>query len=228
MNLDIIADILFPPACVGCSRKIRFDALCKPCQQSITLAKTMCCGKCGVPLIEPKKACHADADYLLGTAGRYEDDVLRALVHALKFEWVKAAARPLGQVLIDYVEKVSIDVNDFIVIPIPLSRKRRRSRGFNQSELIARHFAEHFGLLLETKALIRTLHRKPQSETEDIAERKENIRGCFSMDGAANIAGKNIILVDDVTTSGTTLNEAARVLTAAGAKKIIALVTAQA
>ena len=110
---------------------------------------------------------------------------------------------------------------------MPLSKQRYRSRGFNQSELIAGYFAEAFGLSLKTNILMRTLNKKPQSETGNLLERKDNIHGCFSVMPAAAI-NKNIILVDDVTTSGTTFLEAAQVLKAGGARRIIALAVSQA
>jgi ComF family protein len=91
------------------------------------------------------------------------------------------------------------------VTPVPLSRERARARGFNQSALIARPLARALGAPFDEHILARIAHRKPQSDTEDIFERRENIKGCFALAPGADVQNKKIVLVDDVTTSGTTL-----------------------
>ncbi len=155
---------------------------------------------------------------------------LRALIHALKFQGIAGAAEPLAEILVGYVARLGLDLHDFIAVPIPLSTKRARARGFNQSALIARPFARALGIPCEEHLLARVQHRKPQSETEDIFERRENVRDCFALaDGAIKaLRDKKILLIDDVTTSGTTFTEAARVLKSGGAKKIIAVAVAKA
>jgi len=111
---------------------------------------------------------------------------------------------------------------------MPLSPHRARARGFNQSALIAQSLARALGALFNGHLLARIAHRKPQSDTEDIFERRKNIKGCFALFAGADVQNKKIVLVDDVTTSGTTFTEAARVLKSAGAKKILALAVAKA
>lgn len=183
---------------------------------------------CGARLPELKKICHVYAPYILGTATQYDHKPVQKLIHSLKFYAVHDAAAPLGNLLINYITRMEFDLRGFTVVPIPLSIKRRRGRGFNQSTLIARCVTNHFSLPLEEDLLLRILHNKPQSETNDILERKENLHGCFSVPDPARVNSKNIILIDDVTTSGTTFLEAARVLKTAGARRIIALAVAQA
>jgi ComF family protein len=236
MNFNFIGDIFFPPACVACGDSIASSALCAACRQSIDIFDTLFCGTCAARLPEQKKICHKDAPYLLGAAGRYDDEPLRALIHALKFQGIEVAAEPLAEILVRYIARLNLDLNDFIVTPVPLSAQRARARGFNQSALIAAPFARALGLPLKEHLLARVAHRKPQSETEDIFERRENIRDCFALTdcGSSNngnttqVLDKKIILIDDVTTSGTTFNEAARVLKSGGVKKIIALAAAKA
>jgi ComF family protein len=228
MNLNIIGDIFFPRACVGCGKHISAGAICEPCKKSIDVFGTLFCGTCAARLPELKKICHTAAPYILGAAGRYDDDPLRALIHALKFNGIAAAAKPLAEILAEYVTGLGIDLRSFTTTPLPLSKKRLRARGFNQSTLIARGFAEMIRVPFEENLLTRVHHRKAQSETEDIFERRENVRGCFALGNANGVTDKNIILIDDVTTSGTTFAEAARVLKTGGAKKIIALAVARA
>jgi ComF family protein len=232
MDLGFIGDILFPPACIACGESIAAGVICGRCLAGIDHYGTLFCGTCMARLPENKKICHAAAPYLLGAAGPYSDGTLAALIHALKFRGIRAAAGPLADILAAYARRIRIDPGGFIVTPLPLSAKRRRSRGFNQAALIARRFAATLGLPFEENLLARIIHRKPQSDTEDIFERLENVRGAFaadvSCDAPRKIAGAKIILVDDVVTSGTTFTEAAKVLKSNGAKKILAFAVAKA
>ncbi len=228
MNFNFFGDIFFPPSCVGCGGSIDRGVLCAACRQGIDGFDTLFCGTCAARLPEQKKVCHKDTPYLLGAAGRYDDDALRALIHALKFQGIADAAEPLAEILVAYVARLGLDLRNFAVTPLPLSEKRARARGFNQSALIARPFARELGLPFAEQLLARVTHRKPQSDTETIFERQENIKGCFALARGAVVQDKKIILVDDVTTSGTTFAEAARVLKSGGAKKILALAVAKA
>jgi len=166
--------------------------------------------------------------YFLAAAGRYHNHVLKTLIHALKFGGIKGAAPPLAEILARHARTIRLPLKMFLVMPIPLSKIRMRERGFNQSALIAERFARTLGLPLEKEILVRTRHRKPQSRTETLAERRENIRGCFAIRNDTVLAQKNIILVDDVSTSGSTFLEAARVLAGGGAETILALAIAKA
>jgi ComF family protein len=243
MNFNFVGDIFFPPACVGCGDSIAHGVLCSTCRQGIETFDTLFCGTCAARLPDQKKICHKDAPFLLGAAAPYDDDALRALIHALKFQGIAAAAEPLAEILAAYVARLELklgsgDSSDrsnsgdggsaWTVVPIPLSPQRARARGFNQSALIAQPLARALGALYDERLLARIAHRKPQSDTEDIFERRENIKGCFMLAPGADVQNKKIVLVDDVTTSGTTFTEAARVLKAAGAKNILALAVAKA
>lgn len=228
MNFTIIGDIFFPPTCVGCGDSIARGALCATCRQGIAIFGTLFCGTCTARLPDGKKICHKDAPFLLGAAAAYDDDALRALIHALKFQGITAAAEPLADILAAYAAQLPFDLREWIATPVPLSRERARARGFNQSALIAQRFAHTLGIPFHERLLLRTVHRKPQSDTEDIIERRENVAGCFAPAPGVDVDGKKIILVDDVVTSGTTFAEAARVLKQSGAKKILALAVGKA
>jgi ComF family protein len=242
MNFNFIGDIFFPPACVGCGDSIAHGVLCATCRQGIVGFDTLFCGTCAARLPDQKKICHKDAPFVLGAAAPYDDDVLRALIHALKFQGIGAAAESLAEILAAYVARLGLGLDlggagggsggdnksAWTVTPVPLSRERARARGFNQSALIARQLARALGAPYDEHLLARIAHRKPQSDTEDIFERRENIKGCFALAPGADVHNKKIVLVDDVTTSGTTFTEAARVLKLGGAKKILALAVAKA
>jgi ComF family protein len=211
---------------LSCEQKLGAGTICEPCRKSIAIHETVFCGVCDARMPDPKKICHVNAPYLLGAAGNYENAALQTLIHALKFQMIRGAAEPLADIIAGYVASLDLDLHDYTLMPIPLSKRRERARGFNQSELIGKRCALRLGIPCETEMLMRIRHRKPQSETQNIAERRENIRGCFA---ARTLSlKKNVLLIDDVTTSGATFLEAARTLKAAGAKKIIALAAAKA
>ena len=232
MNFDLFTALFFPRRCLGCRKNMRAGVLCDACRATITISRTLFCGQCGIPAHYGKAGgarsfCHPSFPYLLGAASSYENETLKALIHSLKFRNMTAAAEPLASILFEYTSVLGLDLDEFTAMPIPLSRERFRARGFNQSERIARFFALRLGLPLETNWLARVRHAKPQSETRSLAERKENIRGCFAAMDRAAVQGKKIILIDDVSTSGATFMEAATALRAAGAAEIIALAVAK-
>jgi len=150
------------------------------------------------------------------------------MIWQLKYRNKTNHAQILASLLIDYLKSLKIELGKFLVLPMPLSQKRRRDRGYNQAELLAKIVAESFGLPLETGHLIRQKDAKPQMEVKDWQERRKNIMNCFGVANPVLIKNKSIILVDDVFTSGATMSEAVHALKDFGAKKIIGLVVAKA
>lgn len=226
--LKFVSGILFPPRCLACGTSLATGIICGPCLEGIPRFKTLFCAECGARLPNAEKICHKDAPYLLGSAGLYDDPALKLLIHQLKFRGVRRAAAPLADLLTRYLADIAVNASEFILVPLPLSRRRRNERGFNQAEEIARHLAERLPLNIRNDILARSRHAKPQTETASAAERQRNILGCFSVIRPDAVFHKNIIVLDDVTTSGATLGEAARTLKAAGARKIIGLTAAKA
>jgi ComF family protein len=162
--------------------------------------------------------------------GEYRDGV-RGLIHLLKYERVIPVARPLGGMLAQAIAELLADCRGSmpLLIPVPLHKSRRRSRGFNQSELIARSAARRLPQRLELVcgALVRqrdTVSQVGLSREERIA----NVRGAFRVADAARVKSREIMLVDDVMTTGTTLSECARVLKHAGAERVWAATVARA
>jgi ComF family protein len=229
MFLEALFNLIFPSKCLACGKNLsNGGVICEECFSLVRINQTLFCGRCLARLPEAKRICHHDFPYTLGAAASYGDETVKKLIHALKFQYSKAAAKPLGNLLVDYVNQLNLNLKNFIVVPLPLSSQRLKKRGFNQSELIAKIFANRFLLQIQTGCLVRSKNSKPQSETKNLNERRENIKGCFGIKSPDMLGGKNIILIDDVTTSGATLLEAAEVLKSAGVKKIIALTVAKA
>lgn len=227
MNFNFFMDALFPQRCLRCHVLIKNGVLCECCYAGIAVHTSLFCGRCKarIPRFSSSKICHANFSYLLGAAGSYGDETMRTLIHHLKFRGIRNAAEPLAAIMARYLSEQEIDLVGYRIIPVPLSPKRRRERGFNQSELIGKLLSGHLDIPLETGILIRTRHTPPQSSTENIRERKANVRGCFTAP-QNSLRGMNIVLIDDVTTSGATFLEAALAAKSAGAKKVIALAAA--
>ena len=118
-------------------------------------------------------------------------------------------------------------MKNYLIIPIPLHKDRERQRGFNQAELIGKIIGEILNLPAEKNILARHKKTESQAKMKNWEKRSENLADAFSLRSSEAIKNKNIILVDDVHTSGATISEAAKILKANGAKKIIALVIAK-
>lgn len=159
-------------------------------------------------------------------AGDYEDKILHRLIIKYKYNFLKPLGKILARFLIIFWNFQSLNHNDFnfLIIPIPLSKKRLRWRGFNQAEIIAAEFSNYFGYELNLD-LKREKHTPPQATLKE-NERLKNIKSAFTWRGE-NLNGRTVILIDDVITTGATLNEAALVLKMAGAHEVCALVLAK-
>lgn len=215
-----LAEALLPQRCIACGR---FGAaLHHACLTTLPAAGPPRCDRCWAPgRGSPCAACLADAPPFEGlrTPFRFSGVARRALLEA-KFRGVSAHLDPLGDAAAEVVpRRWAIDV----VAPIPLHGARRRSRGFNQSELIARRVAGVLELPLDGGLLKRARSAAPQASL-GASRRAANVRGAFA--AAAEPPG-GVLLVDDVSTTGATLAEAARVLRAAGARRVYALAVAR-
>ena len=231
---DIILDILFPLTCFNCrqylqqSQNTKNNYICDVCYNSIRLNTSLFCPVCRLRLAENKKIC-GHTKYLLGAAGNYDDPVIKNLIHYFKYKSFENLTPVLGEILLRYIENCKLKIENFIIVPIPLHRSRERQRGFNQSKLLVKYVAENFNLEL-ADILKRTKNTKPQAQCKN-EERTKNISGCFQIKNPADagkIKNKNILLIDDVFTSGATINEAVKILKQNGARRIIALVLAKA
>jgi len=156
--------------------------------------------------------------------GSYETG-LRELIHLLKYNNVRPAANVLGRMLGQVIVRLepAFGANEVLVVPIPLHRAKQRNRGFNQAELIARAALKRCpaGIRFELNSYVLERRRVTQSQiglTQN--QRRANLRGAFRVVKPEKIAGREILLVDDVFTTGTTVSECARVLRRAGAAEI--------
>jgi ComF family protein len=157
------------------------------------------------------------------------DGALRDLLHLFKYQHVRSAAPLLGRLLNRGLAGTELP-ESLLVVPVPLFRAKQRSRGFNQAEDIARNFVRcraGGSIQVETAALIRTRETASQTGlTRD--QRRSNLRGAFAVPQPEKIRGRNILIVDDVMTTGTTAGECTRVLLRAGADQIFVATVARA
>jgi len=180
-----------------------------------------------------RKTTHENKNFIVIFS--YEDKLVKEAIQSLKFKNNKKIAKIFAEILYSELLEELSDFEKFscfkkpILIPIPLSRKRLRERGYNQCEIIAKEMSfldSDSNFSLEKDVLIKKKDTPPQSRTKNKKERLENLKNCFKIKNSEKIKGRNIILLDDITTTGTTLKEASHVLRKNGAKKIICLTIA--
>ncbi|HLY99316.1 MAG TPA: ComF family protein [Candidatus Angelobacter sp.] len=154
---------------------------------------------------------------------------LRDLVHLFKYQQVHSAGPLLGRFVASALSRVDLREN-FLLIPVPLSREKRSSRGFNQAEEIARNFLRVLpasSIQINTGTLIRT--RETASQTGlTRPQRQSNLRGAFAVKHPERVRGRSVLIVDDVMTTGATASECARVLLRAGASQVFVVTVARA
>ena len=156
----------------------------------------------------------------------YRDQVVRKMIWMLKYRGDSHVSKLLGSVLNDYLlEELSdieiFDKSDVVLVPIPIHPARRRSRGFNQIELVLKNLKNDYEI--DTKSLIKNKNNRPQTEIKKKVERIQNVVDAFTVSSPESVKNKHIILIDDVTTTGSTLREAKKTLVASGAKSVVCI-----
>lgn len=210
-------DLLLPIECLGCQQEGEY--FCGGCQKKLSpnsLAES-------AHLVKNLFCPHLSEVFI---AGNYKNSLLKNLLIKYKYHCLPALSVPLGKFLIDFWKKENPLPKNIrpVIIPIPLSRRRFKWRGFNQSELLARVFADEFDFSLDLD-LKRKRHRKTQVKLDE-KDRLKNSRGIFSWCGG-DLSKKTIILIDDITTTGATLEAAAEALQTAKPQRIYALALAK-
>lgn len=145
-------------------------------------------------------------------------------MHGLKYGNNRSLANPLAELLYSYWKDRGFHGD--VLVPVPLHRSKLRSRGYNQSELLAKELAKRVGIPIVSSALVRRRNMLPQVRTAGIKERWENAAGAFDCYSTA-LQGRQVVLLDDVCTTGATLDSAARSVIAAGAGSVWGLTIAR-
>ena len=201
-----LLDWLFPPRCAFCGRIMEAagDGICPACRRDLPRTNSTT----------------RKADFLAGVSAPlfYEGVVRDALLH-YKFRSASARGWVFGRLIAEDLR--ARDALRFDLISwVPLSRKRKRSRGYDQAEILARAVAKTLGREEPVPVLVKTRNVRPQSGLRTAAERRANISGCYKILDPNRVRGKRILLLDDIFTTGATMSECARVLMLAGAESV--------
>ncbi len=213
-------DAIFPKRCVACGAQGEW--LCRACSELQLFRPEQDCLVCGRPNVDGSKCAQcvqfAHTRQVL-CAFSYRQDALVKLVKMFKYDFVKSVGPTLEELMTDFVFEQGGLVRDALVLPVPLHPKRLRWRGYNQSAVLAEALARRFGWRYDAGILERHKMTKPQAKLETEA-RCLNVDGCFSVKPGTGLAGKRVILVDDVVTTGATIEACASALKRAGARSV--------
>jgi ComF family protein len=223
---EALKDLLFPPRCLGCERRLessRPPLFCADCHQALRFLDSPLCTRCGLPF--PAGVDHLCGDCLAGRPAfalarslfAYQPPV-PALILALKFAGQLTGLASLGALAARSPLLPHFTEPD-LVLPVPLHPARLRERGFNQALLIARACFPHWRPRLDTALLLRRRSTRPQAQLSG-RERRANLTGVFALAEPERVRDRRVLLVDDVFTTGSTVQECSRVLAAAGAGRI--------
>src|SRR5713226_4811847 len=237
---DAVVSVFFPSGCRICDRLLTTSSrvpLCEEGLSSFQRVSGLLCEVCGRPLpgLAQKEgepllcpACQ-DRTYTFDRARSfavYEDAVVRAIL-LLKFEQIEPLGAWFAERLAEMVNAEGDTLAADVVVPVPLHRERERERGYNQAALLSKPLAKRLRLPHKAVLLMRTRAR-PDKQVLSLEERWESVRGAFATCPGSQVDNLRVLLVDDVFTTGATLDACARTLRVAGAKSVIGLTVARA
>ncbi|MDO8486350.1 MAG: ComF family protein [Candidatus Staskawiczbacteria bacterium] len=233
-----LLDLFFPIFCLGCQKEETY--LCEDCRATLDILEFQCC-LCGKnPLkinIELKGDGKCNKCSSKKLSGLYfalpykENSLTRKLIHQFKYQpYIKDLAKTLASLLAEHFFISGINKEDIwgdsILIPIPLDIKKLKKRGYNQAEELAKELSKILNVPIFSDILIKTKSTQAQIELSG-KEREQNLKNVFVIKNPAEIAGKKIFLVDDVYTTGSTMEECAQTLKKSGAKQVWGITVAR-
>lgn len=234
MNIfNPILDLILPRRCILCGIELGSGhpktRLCTSCGKTLSPFGQLRCAFCG-SISQNGRTCapcrrHHHLDRLLVACNYGRPPIIR-IVKECKYRFIEDLARDMARIMIERFGSSTISV-DTLIVPVPLHPKRLRWRGFNQAEVIAKTLAKHFKVEVVPSILYRTSLAKPQADILNRYERIKNIAGAFGIRHPEVVAGRPVVLVDDVSTTGATLDACATLLKSAGATDVTAMVFAR-
>jgi len=240
-RIDWLFDWLYPPRCRACRAWIAgrdAEYFCARCREHIHLVAHPLCDICGRPFPDAAGGDHTCGDCLehrpqfmaaraWACYPREDDHPLRAVVQKFKYRRKVSLGKPLGRLMARGCQEFLAVVDADVIVPVPLYPKRLRWRGFNQSVLLGREIARIYGVPLDPWLLRRQRETAAQTQLPE-NERRRNVSGAFALNPDRPVKDKRILLVDDVYTSGATVNECSRTLKRGGAREVYVLTLARA
>ena len=226
-------DLVYPPCCVSCRVRIFDDRriICRDCGSGLLPIDAPYCERCGHPLdtpVAPCPACPGRTFYFDGAISGFEfNRPLQDLIHQLKYRNRPGIGLFLGSLLAKRVEQEPGMPHITGVVPVPLHPLRNRERGYNQSACIARGISDETGIPVLENVLAR-IRNTPTQTSLSPEERTANVEGVFEVCEVEAVGDATVSLVDDIYTTGATINSCARALLQAGAERVYALTVARA
>ncbi|MBM3149720.1 MAG: ComF family protein [Chloroflexi bacterium] len=222
---EVVVDLFFPRRCLGCGRLGSF--LCDDCTRTLPRLFPPFCQKCGKPGSSGGFCpdCWSSQEGIDGVRSPFRlEGTVRQAVHALKYDNLRAVAPYLARLMRNYLQ--SNPVPGDILVPVPLHPRRLRQRGYNQSVLLARELSKLIGLPVIEDCLCRSKNSLPQVRTTNVEERRNNVIDAFICRNA-KLAGAGVMLIDDVCTTGATLEACASALKKGGTRTVWGLTLAR-
>jgi ComF family protein len=228
--LKSLADFIYPPICYGCDTEVEEGLVCEGCRLALFTHELAVCPKCHRPCTRTAETCgQCETPFSLSRVralGLYVPPFDK-LVQAFKYSGKTKVGELLGRALATLVQQDEVLLAADAVCPVPLHPARLRERGFNQSLLLAAAVSMSTRIPL-AECLTRTRYTPTQTAKADPEKRRKNVEGAFQIRPAAGVAGKTVLLVDDVMTTGATLDQAAKALLEGGAASVLGAVVAAA
>ncbi|MFA5169524.1 MAG: ComF family protein [Candidatus Paceibacterota bacterium] len=223
--LKQIWDLIFPKKCINCKKEGPY--LCEDCLSLIEINPYQ---YCLCEKLEKRDKCDKCKNRYLDkifSAASFKNKILKEAIHKFKYGYIKDLCQPLSILILTHLQAIGMEINkSFIIIPIPMTDKKKRRRGFNQSEEMGKTISESTGIPLLSNMLIKIRETAPQMELKR-EERINNIKDCFKIEKGEIIKDKIILLLDDVYTTGSTMEECAKALKQSGAKEVWGLTVAR-
>ncbi|MBI5893147.1 MAG: ComF family protein [Deltaproteobacteria bacterium] len=226
--LQSALNIIIPPACHICGGAAD-NYICANCKQGINFILGAVCTICGLPFVSKESSPHMCGEcikkkpkFAMARSIAEYNGVLLEAIHKFKYNAKTSLAKPLGLLM---AERLPLN-NYNVIVPVPLHKRRLKERGFNQSLLLAREISKKHNTPIDYLNLKRIRFTEPQINLKG-EERLKNVRGSFAVEDARVFKNKNILLVDDVYTTGATVMECSKVLKKSGAKDIFVLTLAR-
>jgi len=223
-----LLDLLFPVTCLGCGKEGQW--LCCSCLNKVEFNTNQVCPVCRQPSRKGQvcRQCRQKINLKsLLVICNYQDKIIQNAIHSLKYKYARDLKKFFNRIIYFYRQNNNINFpKNSVIIPIPLHKKREKWRGFNQSLIIAGELSKITKIPLAKNVLKRVKNTKSQINLK-AKQRQKNLANAFKVSRKLEILGKTAILIDDVYTTGATMNEAAKALKKAGVKQVKGLVIAR-
>lgn len=231
-SLAHVTDSLFPVLCLSCQKELSPPYVCSCPVSGLTGSLCPVCDA-RTPYGIISKVCRRKTKLKrFFVSSKYQEQFPRDLLHAVKYDFATIYARTISEKIKQTLLQCSVpqtvleNPKQYLVIPVPLFGRKKRGRGFNQTEILGREIAEFLKIEFDKECLVKTKETLSQSSLEK-EKRKENVSGVFEVDRDKSLKRKTILLIDDVYTSGATMEECAHILKRAKAREVWGIVFAK-